>query len=189
MMTEMALLEDDASDASLLDRARAGDRAAFAALVETHYAFIHRVAYRLVGHASDAEDIAQEVCVRLGRSIRTFRGDAGLKSWLYMLTLNAVRDMARKSVREAARAEAFGIQARIDGDGAPDVDDRAEALWRAVRQLPPKQRDAVTLVYGEGLPHATAAEAMGCTEATVSWHVHEARKRLKVMMATAEEES
>ena len=188
-MTEMALLDDVASDASLLDRARAGDRAAFAALVEANYAFIHRVAYRLLGHRSDAEDVAQEVCARLGRSIRTFRGGAGLESWLYMLTLNAVRDMARKTTRETAKAEAFAIQVRIDGDGGGDPNDRAEALWRAVRQLPPKQRDAVTLVYGEGLAHSAAAEAMGCTEATVSWHVHEARKRLKAMMVTAQEES
>jgi RNA polymerase sigma-70 factor (ECF subfamily) len=185
----MALLEDEASDAGLLERAKAGDRAAFAALVEAHYAFIHRVAYRLVGTKSDAEDVTQEVCVRLGRSIRGFRGDAGLQSWLYALTLNAVRDMARKTMREAAKAEAFGAQARIDGDGAARPDDRAERLWHAVRQLPAKQRDAVTLVYGEGLAHAAAAEAMGCTEATVSWHVHEARKRLKTMMAQAREES
>lgn len=188
-MTEMVLLDDEAFDAGMLERARAGDRAAFAALVGVHYAFIHRVAYRLVGNKSDAEDVAQEVCGRLGRSIRTFRGDAGLESWLYTLILNAVRDMARKTTREAAKAEAFAIQVRIDGDGAPDPDDRAEALWCAVRQLPPKQRDAVTLVYGEGLAHSAAAEAMGCTEATVSWHVHEARKRLKAMMATAREES
>jgi RNA polymerase sigma-70 factor (ECF subfamily) len=178
-MTEVELLEDEASDAGLLDRARTGDRAAFAALVEAHYAFIHRVAYRLVGRKSDAEDVAQEVCARLGRSIRTFRGDAGLKSWLYTLTLNAVRDMARRTARETAKAEAFGIQARIDGYGVADADDRAERLWR----------DAVTLVYGEGMAHSAAAEAMGCTEATVSWHVHEARKRLKALMAAAEEES
>jgi RNA polymerase sigma-70 factor (ECF subfamily) len=188
-MTEVALLDEKASDAGLLDRARAGDREAFAALVEAYYAFIHRVAYRLVGHKSDAEDVAQEVCARLGRSIRTFRGDAGLESWLYTLTLNVVRDMARRTARDAARTEAFAFQARIDGAGAADPDDRAEALWRAVRQLPPKQRDAVTLVYGEGLAHSAAAEAMGCTEATVSWHVHEARKRLKAMMAEAREES
>jgi RNA polymerase sigma-70 factor (ECF subfamily) len=188
-MTEVALLEDEASDAGLLDRARAGDRAAFAALVEAHYAFIHRVAYRLVGHRSDAEDVAQEVCVRLGRSIRTFRGDAGLQSWLYTLTLNVVRDMARKTTRETAKAEAFGIEARIGGYGAADAEDRPERLWRAVRQLPPKQRDAVTLVYGEGMAHSAAAEAMGCSEATVSWHVHEARKRLKALMAEAKEES
>jgi RNA polymerase sigma-70 factor (ECF subfamily) len=188
-MTEVALLDDKASDVGLLDRARAGDGEAFAALVEAHYAFIHRVAYRLVGHRSDAEDITQEVCARLGRSIRTFRGGASLKSWLYMLTLNAVRDMARRTTRDAAKVEAYGIQARIDGEGVAGPDDRAEALWCAVRRLPPKQRDAVTLVYGEGLPHAEAAEAMACTEATVSWHVHEARKRLKAMMAEAREES
>lgn len=188
-MTEVLVLDEEASDACLLDRARSGDRAAFAALVERHYAFIHRVAYRLVGHRSDAEDVAQEVCARLGRSIRTFRGDSGWRSWLYTLTLNAVRDMARKTRREAAKTEAFGVQAKIDSEGSPDPDDRAEALWHAVRQLPAKQRDAVALIYGEGVPHAAAAEAMGCSEATVSWHVHEARKRLKVLMTETREES
>ena len=61
-------------------------------------------------------------------------------------------------------------------------------LWAAVRQLPDKQRDAVTLVYGEGLSHADAADVMGLAEPTVSWHVHEAKKRLKQMMASAGDE-
>src|SRR5690606_13229229 len=112
---------------------RSGDRAAFALLVERHYAFIHRVAYRLVGHRSDAEDVAQDVCMRLGRSIRTFRSESGWRSWLYTLTLNAVRDMARKTRREAAKTEAFGVHAEIGGEAGSDPDDRAEALWRAVR--------------------------------------------------------
>jgi RNA polymerase sigma-70 factor (ECF subfamily) len=52
-------------------------------------------------------------------------------------------------------------------------------LWAAVRRLPEQQRDAVLLVYGQDLSHAEAAQVMGCTEKTVSWHLHEARKRLK----------
>ena len=48
-----------------------------------------------------------------------------------------------------------------------------------------KQRDAVLLIYGEGLSHAAAADVLGCAETTISWHVHEARKRLKVLLRDA----
>ena len=48
-----------------------------------------------------------------------------------------------------------------------------------------KQRDAVLLIYGEGLSHAAAGEVLGCAETTISWHVHEARKRLKVLLRDA----
>jgi RNA polymerase sigma-70 factor (ECF subfamily) len=127
------------SDQSLVERAAAGDAVAFARLVERHYDLIHRVAYRCCGDRSDAEDLAQDVCVRLGTSIRGFRAESSLTTWLYAVTLNAA-------------------------------------------QLPDKQRDAVLLVYGEDMAHAEAARVMGCKEATVSWHVHEARKRLKRLM-------
>ena len=66
-------------------------------------------------------------------------------------------------------------------------EERAEELWAAVRRLPDKQREAVTLVYGEGLGHAAVADVMGVAEATVSWHVHEARKRLKQMLLAGED--
>ena len=56
-----------------------------------------------------------------------------------------------------------------------------------MRQLPDKQREAVVLVYGEELSHARAAEVMGISETTVSWHIHEAKKRLKLLMRAAGE--
>ena len=93
--------------------------------------------------------------------------------------------MLRKTAREAAKLDAFGREPRASGEAG--LEERTEALWRAVRGLPDKQRDAVLLVYGEGLTHAAAAEAMGCAEATVSWHVHEAKKRLKQTMRSAGE--
>mgnify|MGYP003526529980 FL=1 len=61
-----------------------------------------------------------------------------------------------------------------------------ELLWEAVRQLSEKQRDAVLLVHGEGLGHGAAAAVMGCSESTVSWHIHEARKRLKKMLVAGQ---
>jgi RNA polymerase sigma-70 factor (ECF subfamily) len=187
-MTAMMLDENEPSDLDLVGKAQKGDSAAFGRLVERHYDFVHRVAWRWCGRKADAEDIAQEVCVRLGRAIGSYRGGAAFTTWLYAMTLNAARDRMRKTKREIAKIEAFGLHALVDGQGTPESDDRAERLWAAVRKLPDKQRDAVLLVYGEGLSHAVAADAMACAEATVSWHIHEAKKRLKALMLSARED-
>lgn len=187
-MTAMMLDEIEPSDLDLIASAQNGDAAAFGRLVEKHYDFIHRVAWRWSGRGLDAEDIAQEVCVRLGRAIRTYRGGGAFTTWLYAMTINAARDQMRKTVREAAKAEAFGTHQLVENQGSANLDDHAERLWAAVRKLPDKQRDAVLLVYGEGLSHAAAADAMACAEATVSWHIHEAKKRLKAQMLSAGEE-
>jgi len=183
------MMADDpgSSEAGLVARARKGDALAFGQLIERHYNFIFRLAWRWCGDRTNAEDITQEVCVRLGSAIRGFRETSAFTTWLYTLTLNVVRDMARKSARETAKVKALGVQAMIDGEAGEAADGSGEALWEAVRTLPDKQRDAVLLVYGEGLSHAAAADVMGISEATVSWHVHEAKKRLKMLMRQAEE--
>jgi RNA polymerase sigma-70 factor (ECF subfamily) len=186
-MMAMMLDESDASDSELVGRAKGGDREAFGTLVEKHYGFVYRAAYRWCGKKADAEDIAQEVCARLGKAIRDYRGSGAFTTWLYAMTLNAARDMMRKTVRETAKTSAYGVHALISGEIADEPDDPTEALWAAVRNLPDKQRNAVMLVYGEGVSHAVAAEAMAISEATVSWHIHEAKKRLKVLMREAGE--
>ncbi|MGO4839425.1 RNA polymerase sigma factor, partial [Rhizobiaceae sp. 2RAB30] len=144
----MMLDEGSVSDADLIGLAREGDRQAFGELVERHYDFIHRVAWRWCGSRTDAEDITQEVCVRLGKAIRAFKGESAFTTWLYAMTLNAARDLRRKATREVLKAEAFGVHALISGEIAPEPDGAAERLWAVVRQLPDKQRDAVLLVYG-----------------------------------------
>ncbi|WP_275783255.1 RNA polymerase sigma factor [Pararhizobium gei] len=167
-------------DENLIERARNGDRSAFAAIVEQHYDFVHAVAWRWCGNAADAEDVAQTVCLKLAQAIRGFRGTSRFRTWLYTLTLNATRDHQRGRAREQRNAANYMADPTVTA--ANDNRDQAEALWEAVRQLPDKQADAVLLVYGEGLAHAAAAEVMGCAEATVSFHVHEARKRLKILL-------
>lgn len=172
----------DETDQSLIDRAVAGDTAAFARLVERHYDFIYRVAWRWLGDQTDAEDLAQDVCVGLARAISGFRGDAAFTSWLYRVVLNRVRDVQRARKRRSDSATVLAFEA-VDAEPDTGPEDAAAAsdLWRAVRKLPDKQRDATLLVYAEDRSHAEAAEVMGCAENTVSWHLHEARKSLKVM--------
>jgi len=170
------------TDAELVERAVRGDREAFGQLVERHYDFVHAVAWRWSGNVSDAEDIAQDVCVRLGSAIRGFRGTSRLRTWLYTLTLNAARDHRRRQARDARNMQAYASDPAVTAMSASDDEDRRDELWAAVRALPEKQCDAVLLVYAEGLSHAAAADVLGCSDATISWHVHEARKRLRTLL-------
>lgn len=186
MMATMATAFSEESDDELIGKAGAGDRAAFSMLVDRHYAFIHRVAWRCLGNRTDAEDVAQEVCIRLARSLREFERRERFTTWLYALTLNAGRDALRKAGRDMRKADAYALHLVTDAGEEPGAD-AAEALWEAVRSLPDKQREAVLLVYGEGLGHAEASDVMGIAEATVSWHIHEAKKRLKVLLRQAGE--
>ncbi len=170
-------------DATLAALARSGDREAFAALVERHYDFIHRVAWKWCRSRDRAEDIAQTVCMRLGASIRSWRGEGALTTWLYRLTINAAHDAARAASRESRKAVAWETHAVASGlDRVGEAMDEGDALWAAVRTLPEKQRDAVLLVYGEGMSHGRAAAVMECAESTVSFHVHEAKKKLKLLL-------
>lgn len=167
---------------ALVTRARNGDAQAFGDLLADHYDLIHRTAYKWCGNRADAEDIAQEVCVKLGSAIAGFDGRSAFSSWVYRITLNAVRDLQRAGQRRNRHAAAY---AEVTPESQPPDQEHAatsSALWVAVRALPEKQRDAVLLVYAEELSHAAAAEIMGIAEATVSFHVHAARKTLRGLL-------
>lgn len=173
----------DLVDRDLVAQAVAGDADAFATLVRAHYDAIYRMAWHWLGSREDAEDVAQNVCIRLARAIRSFRGDAQFSTWLFRLTYNASLDFlrARKRVHRNEEPEVivlFGDRAVA----SPETDAIESELWEEVRNLPKQQRDAVLLVYAEDMSHADAAHVMGCSEKTVSWHLHEARKRLKTRL-------
>lgn len=170
------------ADDTLIARAIGGDRRAFAQLVERHYDFIFRTACKWCGKVSDAEDVAQDVCVKLASVLKSFDGRSAFTSWLYRVTLNAVRDMQRARTRRGRNVDRYAEVA--PDEYLPDQEDSAAAkeLWDAVRRLPDQQRDAVLLIYAEGMSHAEAGVIMGCKEATVSWHVHEAKKTLRGLL-------
>lgn len=170
------------SSNDLVRRAAGGDRAAFAALVDAHYDFVFRTAYKWCGNRADAEDVAQDVCIKLAGALGSFDGRSAFTSWLYRVVLNAVRDRQRQGARRARQADALaGVMAsQAEPEQESAVAERQ--IWDAVRLLPEKQRDAVLLVYAEERSHAEAAAIMGVKESTVSWYVHEAKKTLKAMV-------
>ena len=153
---------------------------AFGQLVEMHYDFIHAVAWKWTRNRTDADDIAQDVCVRLAKAISGFRGEGRFRTWLYALVLNAARDLFRKTERDRRNAADWCLDPSTQAE--PIAEDNMLEVWTAVQTLSPKQRDAVMLVYAEGLDHGDAADVLGCSESTVSWHLHEARKRLRTIL-------
>ena len=173
---------DDQSDQWLIDRAVAGEARAFARLLERHYDFIFRVAYKWCGTRADAEDVTQDVCVKLGQAIHGFKAQAAFTSWLYRVTLNAVRDFQRSRSTRIERTAAMAFVTLDAEEPDPESDLTRSQLWQAVRQLPEKQRDAMLLVFAEDLSHGAAAKIMECAESTVSWHIHEAKKKLKELL-------
>ena len=187
MMTDArpfdAVTDPDAADARA---AATGDRAAFARLATRHYDRVHALAWRWTGSRTSAEDVAQETMIKVARAIRGFRGQARVATWICAVAYRCALDhlAARRKVIAfpGERLDALR-EAQAQPDEGPDAAEAAE-LWRAVRALPDQQRDAVLLIYGEGLSHAEAAQELGCSEATASWHVHEARKRLKSLLTT-----
>ncbi len=177
-------MQNSAEDHELVERAVAGDRAGFAALVSRHYDMIFRVAWKLCGNREDAEDITQDVCVRLGRSIRTWTGEARFSTWLYRVVINAVRDHQRADASKKRKLDDWAADPNrpdVQDAEASDEEDALQELWSHVRQLAPKLRDAVMLVYGEGLSHLEAASALECAEGTVSWRINEAKKQLRAL--------
>ena len=179
-----------ASDEVLARAAAGGDEAAFTALIERHYARIHRLAWRWCGNATDAEDVAQDVCVKLGHAIRGWRAEAAFATWLYRIVYTTATDRlrARQRLRLVEPSKMMTlVEAQPDTERAPSAEVHVlhGELWEEVRRLPEQQRDAVLLVYGEGMSHAEAAAVMGCSEKTVSWHLHEARRRLQIALRAA----
>ncbi len=176
------------NDRELAEKAAGGCRESFAALIAAYYDRIFRLAWRLCGSRATAEDVAQDVCVKLATAIREFRGDAAFSTWVWRITFTAATDRLRAANKVTALAPAV-IAALVDAapERARSPEDAVigAEIWDEVRALPEQQRDAILLIYGEDMSHAEAAVIMGCREKTVSWHLHEAKKRLKNRLQSA----
>jgi RNA polymerase sigma factor (sigma-70 family) len=168
----------DDQDADLVAAAIAGDRAAFAELLQRHYNRIHGLAWQLTGSRADADDIAQDVCCILVEKIAGFRGEAKFTTWLCGITVNACRDLGRRRRSFSGLTDRLAVLAGLTSP--PDGRDLHDAIWlkSAIARLKPAYRDAAVLVAGQQLTHGEAAEILGVAESTVSWRMHEVRRLL-----------
>ena len=171
----------DPSDNSLAAAAAAGDRDAFAALVEAHYDRVFRLCWRLTGSRAEAEDLTQDICAALPARLRTWRGEARFSTWLYRVTVNAAHDLRRRKATRARAATGWGDWEIARQDEMAEARAAHDWLTTAMARLTPELRDTVALTLGEDLTQAEAATILGVSEGTVAWRMSEVKKRLRAM--------
>lgn len=166
------------TDKDLITQAQGGDKSAFEALVREYYDVMFRIAFKWCGDQEDAEDITQNACIKLARNIDGFQFKSAFTSWLYRLVINTAIDWKRQNNRHLTQ--------ELTDDNVPNpINSEAEntlytkQVLEKVQSLPDKEKSALLLVMSEGLSHKEAASIMQCKESTVSWYIHEARKKLK----------
>lgn len=181
------------ADTDLISRAAGGDSSAFQALVERHRSMVYRVAYQFAGNHHDAEDIAQEVFIKVYRSLDRFRQDAQLTSWMYRIVMNACIDHRRR--QRPAVAAPFGEEAEQrmlnTPEVRPDPEERAYAgelgqvLENEIGRLPNGQRVVFVMRHHQGMKLCEIAEALGLAEGTVKRQLHAAVHRLRQALTQA----
>jgi RNA polymerase sigma-70 factor (ECF subfamily) len=170
----------EVTDFELAERAQSGDTRAFEQLLQRHYGMMFKVAYKWCGHKQDAQDIAQETCVKLASAIAQYRFDSAFTTWLYRVILNTGKDFMRaRQTRQKYESDFVHEQQFDEAPHNQEEAMQARDAMRAINALPDKIRETVLLVACEGLSHAEAGKALECSEGTISWRIHEAKTLLK----------
>lgn len=176
--------EDEPDDDALMARAAARDRHAFRMLVDRHGARPYRIAWRMLGEAPEAEDVAQEALLRLWSQAGRWRsGEAGVSAWLARVATNLCLDRLRKRRFQSVDE----VPERADDAPLADAGLAAEQLrartLSAIGALPDNQRAAIVLTYYEEYPNQMAAEAMEMNLKAFESLLHRARAALRVSLA------
>jgi RNA polymerase sigma-70 factor, ECF subfamily len=181
------------ADSDLISRAAGGDPSAFQALVERHRSMVYRVAYQFAGNHYDAEDIAQEVFIKVYKSLDRFRQDSQLSSWMYRIVMNACIDHRRRDT--SAGAVPFGEEAEQKmvntPEGRPGPEEHAYAgelgqvLESEIGRLPKGQRIVFVMRHHQGMKLCEIATALGLAEGTVKRQLHAAVHRLRQALSQA----
>ena len=180
----------------LLRRAQMGDPAAFESLMAAVEGLIWRVCWHYTGHRESASDCAQEAILKIWRNLSSFRLDCPFESWCYRIAANSALDFLRKEKRQAAiPLESLAEEGFDPPDPSPGTEERIlqkeeqARLRAAIADLPEEQRDALVLTQLEGRSYEEAAALLRVSEGTVKSRVNRARRRLRDMLAGAENEN
>jgi RNA polymerase sigma-70 factor (ECF subfamily) len=181
----MKVVMDDDDEDRLMERAQAGDLSAYAELVIRYRERIYRTIYRFTRDHNDTDDLAQETFMRAFKELRRFRRRSGFYTWVYRIALNLSFNLLKKRKKEmigqqsAARLSGAATAAHSGPEEAVAAGELRVRIAAAVDSLPLPFRSAFILVIDQGLTHAQAARILGCSENTVSWRMHKARKILE----------
>jgi RNA polymerase sigma-70 factor (ECF subfamily) len=176
-------------EAALVERAMAGDRAAFSRLMEHYQSACYGLAWRLLGNADQAADAVQDAFIHAYQAIDRYRGGI-FRSWLLRITANASYDILRRAQRRPSQplpdAEEGGYELPDTGASNPVVEAGRSEMYRhlevALGQLPPDQRTAVVLCDVYGMDYNEVAAMTESALGTVKSRIHRGRLRLRELL-------
>jgi RNA polymerase sigma-70 factor (ECF subfamily) len=183
----------------LLEKAKAGDVAAFEELIEGYQKKIFNLAYRILGNYEDAGDMAQEALIRVFRSIANFKEQSSFSTWVYRITTNVCLDEIRKkknkkviSLDEEIRVEDGEMKRQIMSDDiqpdeAAELEELRTSVNNAINSLPEDQRLVITLRDIQGLSYEEISSVLDCPSGTVKSRINRARQALKNVLSTKRE--
>jgi RNA polymerase sigma-70 factor (ECF subfamily) len=177
-------------DDLLVEQAKQGDVEAFAELARRSQQRIHRAILALTGNLQDADDLAQETFMQAYKTLRDFRQQASFYTWLYRIAINLTLNFLKRKKKERMKEtldESLPLEFRSEIlVGSPEQDslekELSEKLKQAIDSLPISYRASFVLVAFQGMTHGEAAQILRCSENTVSWRMHKARKMLQAKL-------
>lgn len=181
----MAYMVLERSERQLVEACKRGERDAFRELFETYRNKVYSVALRFSGDEAAAMDIAQDTFLKLFSSIRDFRGEAGLETWMYRLVVNSCLDYKRRIRRLLPMADAVLSSLRASSDSLRELirSEVSDSIQSAIDRLPADLRIVVVLRYTEALSYQEIAEVLGTPAGTVASRLNRAHKALEHRLA------
>ncbi|HET8690546.1 MAG TPA: sigma-70 family RNA polymerase sigma factor [Steroidobacteraceae bacterium] len=177
------------ADQAIVELVQAGrGQEAFERLLPAYRRRVLGLAYGILRDRAAAEDLAQEVFVKLWQALPRYDGRAQLSTWIYAITRNAAVSALRARRRELSLADE-AVAAEVEDVAAPDAAAAEDpALRRAIDRLPEKQRQAITLYYMDERSVEEVADMMGIPANTVKTHLHRARASLAAALGESAKE-
>jgi RNA polymerase sigma-70 factor (ECF subfamily) len=176
------------NDSQLVARAQSGDQKAFAELVRLHRDRVFRLAVSILGREfiPEAEDVTQEVFMKVHHALESFRGEAQFSSWIYRITFNQAVNAKERARFRSPHVEETVLDkvamSRPGPDRQVEVAQRDQALEKCLQTLPELYQSALRQYYWLGAGVGEVAESLGVPENTVKSYLHRARKLLHGML-------
>jgi RNA polymerase sigma-70 factor (ECF subfamily) len=176
------------SDSQLVAHAQRGDQPAFAELVRRHRDRVFRLAVSILGQEfiPEAEDVAQEVFLKVHHAIESFRGEAEFSSWIYRITFNQAVNLKARVRFRSPHADETALNQALSPEPGPqrqvEMAQRDQALAECIRTLPEVYQSALRLYYWLDAGVAEVAELLGVPENTAKSYLHRARQLLHAML-------
>ena len=177
---------DDVHEHELVERCRSGDERAFQELVDRYKDLVFALIARTVQDRSRAEDLAQDVFLRIHRGLPYFRGEARLSTWIYRIVANVCLQ-GHGHAPGAVSIDDERTRAKVT-PSAPDRQfgdlELRDRLEKAIARLPPHYRFVIAAHYLEGVQYEDLAEALQLPLGTVKTQLHRAKQQLRRLLET-----